>query len=93
VSGLEADPEWAPPGVDTKRANIARVYDYWLGGTHNFLITVSVHFVGRSQAAERLVLALNGEQASRPIKGFPAVATPHARWHAREVFRAPARTV
>ena len=26
-----------PPGVDTKRANIARVYDYWLGGSHNFL--------------------------------------------------------
>ena len=30
-------PEWAPPGVDTRRANPARVYDYWLGGTHNFL--------------------------------------------------------
>ncbi|HVB43367.1 MAG TPA: SAM-dependent methyltransferase [Streptosporangiaceae bacterium] len=30
-------PDWAPPGVDTKRANVARVYDYWLGGTHNFL--------------------------------------------------------
>ncbi len=30
-------PEWAPPEVDTGRANIARVYDYWLGGTHNFL--------------------------------------------------------
>ena len=29
--------EWAPPGVDTKRANVARVYDYWLGGSHNFL--------------------------------------------------------
>jgi hypothetical protein len=30
-------PDWVPPGVDTKRANSARVYDYWLGGTHNFL--------------------------------------------------------
>jgi SAM-dependent methyltransferase len=29
--------EWIPPDVDTKRANVARVYDYWLGGTHNFL--------------------------------------------------------
>jgi SAM-dependent methyltransferase len=28
---------WVPPGVDTKRANVARVYDYWLGGRHNFL--------------------------------------------------------
>jgi hypothetical protein len=33
----EARLDWVPPGVDTKRANVARVYDYWLGGTHNFL--------------------------------------------------------
>jgi hypothetical protein len=26
-----------PPGVDTSKANIARVYDYWLGGSNNFL--------------------------------------------------------
>jgi hypothetical protein len=26
-----------PPGVDVARANVARVYDYWLGGSHNFL--------------------------------------------------------
>jgi hypothetical protein len=31
------DSNWVPPGVDTKRANPARVYDYLLGGTHNFL--------------------------------------------------------
>ncbi|HTW00148.1 MAG TPA: SAM-dependent methyltransferase [Streptosporangiaceae bacterium] len=30
-------PDWVPPEVDTKRANVARVYDYWLGGSHNFL--------------------------------------------------------
>jgi SAM-dependent methyltransferase len=30
------EPGWVPPGVDTKRANAARVYDYLLGGTHNF---------------------------------------------------------
>jgi SAM-dependent methyltransferase len=29
--------DWVPPGVDTKRANVARVYDYLLGGNHNFL--------------------------------------------------------
>jgi hypothetical protein len=27
---------WVPGGVDTQKANAARVYDYWLGGTHNF---------------------------------------------------------
>jgi S-adenosyl methyltransferase len=31
------DLSWVPPGVDTQKASIARVYDYWLGGTHNFL--------------------------------------------------------
>ncbi|HEX4257777.1 MAG TPA: SAM-dependent methyltransferase [Streptosporangiaceae bacterium] len=25
-----------PPGVDPERADVARVYDYFLGGTHNF---------------------------------------------------------
>ncbi|MGP7998966.1 MAG: SAM-dependent methyltransferase [Streptosporangiaceae bacterium] len=30
-------PSWSPPGVDTQRANTARVYDYLLGGSHNFL--------------------------------------------------------
>ncbi len=34
---MAGEPDWVPPGVDTKRANIARVYDYWLGGSHNFL--------------------------------------------------------
>jgi hypothetical protein len=27
---------WMYPGVDVERANVARVYDYMLGGTHNF---------------------------------------------------------
>jgi hypothetical protein len=42
------EPDWVPPGVDTKRANPARVYDYWLGGTHNFLADQDV---GRAVAA------------------------------------------
>ena len=28
---------WIPPGVDTGRANVARIYDYLVGGSHNFL--------------------------------------------------------
>ncbi len=31
------EPGWVPPEVDTRQANPARVYDYWLGGSHNFL--------------------------------------------------------
>jgi S-adenosyl methyltransferase len=33
---MTAEPGWVPPGTDTSKANIARVYDWWLGGTHNF---------------------------------------------------------
>jgi hypothetical protein len=42
------DRDWVPPGIDTRRANPARVYDYWLGGTHNFLADRDV---GRAVAA------------------------------------------
>ena len=33
---MTVEPGWVPPGIDTARANIARVYDYWLGGSNNF---------------------------------------------------------
>ena len=33
---MTMQPGWVPPDVDTGKANIARVYDWWLGGTHNF---------------------------------------------------------
>ncbi len=42
------EPDWVSPGVDVRRANIARIYDYLLGGTHNFLADQDV---GRALAA------------------------------------------
>ncbi|GAA4389675.1 SAM-dependent methyltransferase [Actinomadura verrucosospora] len=30
------DSEWIPPEVDSRRPSVARVYDYLLGGAHNF---------------------------------------------------------
>ncbi|HWG12967.1 MAG TPA: SAM-dependent methyltransferase [Streptosporangiaceae bacterium] len=33
---MTVEPDWIPPGIDTTKANIARVYDYWLGGSNNF---------------------------------------------------------
>jgi hypothetical protein len=33
---MTAGESWVPPGIDTSKANVARVYDYWLGGSHNF---------------------------------------------------------
>ena len=32
---MAEDLSWVPAGVDAGKASIARVYDYWLGGTHN----------------------------------------------------------
>jgi hypothetical protein len=28
-------PDWAPAGIDIERPNVARMYDYYLGGSHN----------------------------------------------------------
>ena len=33
---MTMQPGWVPPGIDTGKANSARVYDWWLGGDHNF---------------------------------------------------------
>jgi SAM-dependent methyltransferase len=54
---------WVPPGVDTKRANVARVYDYWLGGTHNFLA---------DQALARAITAVepNARAGARANRAF-----------------------
>ncbi|MCS0634677.1 SAM-dependent methyltransferase [Streptomyces sp. LP05-1] len=29
-------PAWAPPGIDITVPSVARIYDYYLGGSHNF---------------------------------------------------------
>lgn len=33
---MTAHVSWVPHDTDTSKANTARVYDYWLGGSHNF---------------------------------------------------------
>ena len=32
----KAEPGYIPPAIDTKTPNVARIYDYWLGGKDNF---------------------------------------------------------
>ena len=32
----KAEPGYVPPKIDTTKPNIARIYDYWLGGKDNF---------------------------------------------------------
>ncbi len=57
------DLSWVPPGVDTKRANVARVYDYWLGGSHNFLA---------DQDVARAIMAIepNTREGARANRAF-----------------------
>jgi SAM-dependent methyltransferase len=31
-------PDWAPESIDIERPSIARMYDYYLGGSHNFAV-------------------------------------------------------
>ena len=31
-------PDWAPASIDIERPSAARIYDYWLGGSHNFAV-------------------------------------------------------
>lgn len=35
---MTVEPGWVPPEIDTAKANAARVYDYFLGGHHNFQV-------------------------------------------------------
>ncbi len=53
----------APSGVDTGQANVARVYDYWLGGTSNFRA---------DQDAARALIAVepNARQIARANRAF-----------------------
>ncbi len=60
---MASEPNWIPPGVDTKRANVARVYDYLLGGTHNF---------AADQAVGRMITAVepNARAIGRANRAF-----------------------
>ena len=35
---MAENPDWVPRGVDVTVPNVARVYDYWLDGSHNFAV-------------------------------------------------------
>jgi len=43
-------PSWVPGGVDIEQPSVARVYDYYLGGSHNF--------EADRQFAERVIAAV-----------------------------------
>jgi SAM-dependent methyltransferase len=43
-------PPWAPPSIDIEQPSAARMYDYYLGGTHNF--------AADREAAEAIIAAI-----------------------------------
>jgi hypothetical protein len=56
-------PEWAPEGVDLTRASAARMYDYYLGGAHNFA-------VDRELARQALALFPDGQLIAQANRAF-----------------------
>jgi SAM-dependent methyltransferase len=45
-------PDWAPETIDIERPSAARIYDYWLGGSHNFAVDREVARQVTSQIPE-----------------------------------------
>jgi hypothetical protein len=60
---MTMQPEWVPPGIDIGKANVARVYDWWLGGDHNFRV---------DQDAARAMIAVepNARAIARANRAF-----------------------
>ena len=57
------NPSWVPEGVDLQRPSVARLYDYLLGGTHNFT-------VDRDLAARTLTLDTGVRPLARANRAF-----------------------
>jgi hypothetical protein len=62
-AGMEPLPDWAPEGVDLSRPSAARMYDYYLGGAHNF-------GVDRELATKMLALFPDGQMLAQKNRMF-----------------------
>jgi SAM-dependent methyltransferase len=60
---VEQLPDWAPEDVDLSTPSVARVYDYYLGGTHNFE-------VDREFARKVLALYPDGRRIGQANRAF-----------------------
>jgi hypothetical protein len=60
-----------PAGIDTSKPNIARIYDYWLGGKDNFA-------VDRQQAERSLELCPGLSRWARDNRAFVCGAAARA---------------
>jgi hypothetical protein len=67
---VEQLPDWAPEGVDLTTPSAARVYDYYLGGAHNFA-------VDRELARKVLELYPDGQRIAQANRAFLNRAVRH----------------
>ncbi|MER5886764.1 SAM-dependent methyltransferase [Streptomyces sp. NPDC001941] len=64
-------PAWAPPGIDISVPSVSRIYDYYLGGSHNFEVD--------REAARRAMEFLPGlPKISQANRAFMRRAVRHA---------------
>jgi SAM-dependent methyltransferase len=62
-------PDWAPEGIDVHRPSAARIYDYWLGGSHNFAIDREVaREVSALVADTALIMQVNRAFLHRAVR-------------------------
>src|SRR5689334_1198490 len=67
---VEQLPDWAPEGVDLNTPSAARMYDYYLGGAHNFA-------VDRQLAQQVLDLYPDGQLIAQSNRAFLHRAVRH----------------
>src|SRR6266498_5073643 len=64
-------PSWAPEGIDIERPSQARVYDYFLGGSHNFAVDRAAAQQGIAVMPDIAVQAQANRAGSAPAGGDP----------------------
>jgi SAM-dependent methyltransferase len=63
-------PDWVPEGIDTAQPSAARIYDYWLGGTHNFAVDRQIaRAVSESNPETAMIMQANRAFLRRAV-GF-----------------------
>jgi len=67
-------PSWVTEDVDLDRASVARVYDYFLGGSHNFA-------VDRDMAAQLLSIAPDAGEVMQANRAFLRRELHTERWN------------
>ena len=89
---------WAADGPDELSNALAlcslhhKLFDRGaIGATLNHEVMVSSHFIGRSEAADTVVLSLVGRPLVMPQSGQPQPHPTQIAWHHKEVFRTPER--